>query len=86
MRLRFDYLRGLGCLTTMAAVQKGDIASLRAVERAGPFTRRAALHVKLAGINYIRYDGSTMDVLMKSRRSKDVAGIGNEEARICADD
>ena len=57
MRLRLEYLRSLGYSATFAAVETENMASLRAMERVGPFTRRPALHVKLPCINYVRYAG-----------------------------
>ncbi|MFC2008820.1 GNAT family N-acetyltransferase [Chloroflexota bacterium] len=86
IRLRLEYLHSVDCLTTLAAVQTDNTASLRALSRVGLFSRRTLLHVKLPGINYIRHVGVEEHVLMERRRAENAANTGNEEERTCADD
>ena len=59
--LRLKYLRSLGYRAVLLAVRADNVASLRANARVGPHSRRAALHVKLPGINYLRYSGAMGD-------------------------
>ena len=86
MRLRLEYLRTMGCVTTFAAVEADNVASVRAMARVGPVTRRTARHVKLPGINYIRHYGLAEHVPMERRRAQDVTDSGDKEEHTCLDD
>ena len=64
MRLRLEHLRAMGCLTTFAAVEADNLASVHAMARVGPCTRRTALHAKLPGINWIRFESGGDEVVV----------------------
>ena len=76
MRLRLEYLRSVGCHACLVAIGMDNQSSLRAITRVGPLTRRAALHVKLPGINYMRYIGLVEPVEQSS------VGRGDSSAQV----